>query len=83
MTDARKGTEDQIQTLTQLTAICWQCYYSKWHYGGMCGCKTRCRAAGGACVCGWVGVQVLMSELGAAGFLILNGCTGQMETLAA
>lgn len=45
------------------------------------------RAAGGACVGGCarmcVGAQVLMSELGAAGFLILNGCTGQMETLAA
>lgn len=45
------------------------------------------RAAGGAHVggsaCACVGVQVLMSELGAAGFLILNGCTGQMETLAA
>lgn len=41
------------------------------------------RAAGLPGVRACVGVQVLMSELGAAGFLILNGCTGQMETLAA
>lgn len=66
MTDARTGMADQIQTLTQLTAICSQCYYSKWHYGGMCGCKTCWCAAGGVCV----RVQVLMSELGAAAFNI-------------
>lgn len=29
MTDARTGMVDQIQTLTQLTAIWSQCYYSK------------------------------------------------------
>lgn len=68
MTDARTGMADQIQTLTQLTAICSQCYYSKWHYGGMCGCKTCWRAPGGVCVC--MCVQVLMPELGAAGFNI-------------
>lgn len=33
---------------------------------------------GPVCMC----VQVLMSELGAAGS-ILNGCAGQMETVAA
>lgn len=34
MTDARTGSADQIQTLTQLTAICSQYNYSKWHYAG-------------------------------------------------
>lgn len=29
MTDAGRGEVDQIQTLTQLTAIWSQCYYSK------------------------------------------------------
>jgi len=74
MTDARIGMAGQIQTLTQLAAICSQCYYSKWHYGGMCGCKTCWCAAGDVsvclCVCVCVCVQVLMSELGAAGFNI-------------
>lgn len=40
MTDARISMVNQIQTLTQLTAICSQSYYSKWYYSGMCGCKT-------------------------------------------
>lgn len=40
MTDACASTADLIQTLTQLTAICSQCYDSKWHYGEMCGCET-------------------------------------------
>lgn len=78
MTDARTAMADQIQTLTQLTAICSQCYYSKWHYVGMCGCKTGCCAAAGD---GGVCVQVLMSELGAAGFNVQwatkpNGTSG-------
>lgn len=70
MTDARTGMADQIQTLTQLTAICSQRYYSKWHYGGMCGCKTCWGAAGGVCLSVCTCVQVLMSELGAAGLNI-------------
>lgn len=50
MTDARTSTADLIQTLTQLTAICSQCYYSKWHYVEMCGCKTYwCAGHDGAC----------------------------------
>lgn len=58
MTDACVGMADQIQTLTQLTAICSRCYYSKWHYGGMCGRMCCCW-----CVC-------LKSKLGQAGFSI-------------
>lgn len=68
MTDACIGIVNQIQTLTQLTPICSQSYYTKWHYGGMCGCKTCW------CAAGWVRlhvcVRVLMSELEAAGFNI-------------
>lgn len=70
MTDARTGMADQIQTLTQLTAICSQRYYSKWHYSGMCGCKTCWCAAGGVCLSVCTCLQVLMSELGAAGLNI-------------
>lgn len=65
MTDARTGMADQIQTLTQLTVICSQCYYSKWHYSGMCGCGHT-----GVLPVVCVHVQVLVPELGAAGFYI-------------
>lgn len=54
----------QIQTLTQLTAICSQRYYSKWHYGGMCGCETCGHAVASVCLrmlSACVRVQVLMS----------------------
>lgn len=50
MTDARTGTVKQLLTLTQLTAICSQCYYSKWHNGGTFDSKICWCAGDGVCL---------------------------------